>query len=310
MPNLRYVPVLSEPQPEDAWTGRTGLVHQAVMHDLPDLSGHQVYACGAPIMVESAQRDDFVARSAPLCRTDEFYADSFTVGSRQALGRALNWRCIGYLAAMGTTCAADPSDVAALSPSAPRTLARRCRRAQAPSKPIRLIVPYPPGGPLDIVARALAEQVKDTLGTGDRREPPRRRRQPRRRRSPPRRAPDGTTLVMGAVATHAINPWLYAKMPYDPIARLHADHRRGPGAQRAGDEPERGRAARHRQRGRPGRLREAEPGQAQLRLGRQRQRRPPGRRDVQGPGRRVHGAHSRMRAATRRNWRCCRARST
>jgi CDP-4-dehydro-6-deoxyglucose reductase len=73
MPQLSYVPVLSEP--DEGWTGRTGFVHQAVMADLPDLSGHQVYACGAPVMVDSAQRD-FVA----LCKlpADEFYADSFT----------------------------------------------------------------------------------------------------------------------------------------------------------------------------------------------------------------------------------------
>jgi CDP-4-dehydro-6-deoxyglucose reductase len=57
MPGLRYVPVLSEPAPEDAWTGRTGFVHEAVMADWPDLSGHQVYACGAPVMVDAAQRD-------------------------------------------------------------------------------------------------------------------------------------------------------------------------------------------------------------------------------------------------------------
>ena len=55
LPNLRYVPVLSEPKPDDGWPGRTGFVHRAVMDDLPDLSGHQVYACGAPVMVESAQ---------------------------------------------------------------------------------------------------------------------------------------------------------------------------------------------------------------------------------------------------------------
>jgi CDP-4-dehydro-6-deoxyglucose reductase, E3 len=75
LPQLSYVPVLSEPRPADGWTGRTGLVHQAVMADLPDLSGHQVYACGAPIMVDSA-RHDFVAR----CRLPEteFFADSFT----------------------------------------------------------------------------------------------------------------------------------------------------------------------------------------------------------------------------------------
>lgn len=75
MPQLRYVPVLSEPQPEDAWTGRTGLVHQAVMADWPDLSGHQVYACGAPAMVDAAQRD-FIARCG--LPADEFLADAFT----------------------------------------------------------------------------------------------------------------------------------------------------------------------------------------------------------------------------------------
>ncbi|MDM4765445.1 CDP-6-deoxy-delta-3,4-glucoseen reductase [Pelomonas sp. SE-A7] len=75
MDMLDYIPVLSEPKPEDAWTGRTGFVHQAVMADQADLSGHQVYACGAPIMVESAKRD-FVAKSG--LPEDEFYADSFT----------------------------------------------------------------------------------------------------------------------------------------------------------------------------------------------------------------------------------------
>ena len=75
MPGLRYVPVLSEPKTDDAWTGRTGLVHEAVMQDLPDLSGHQVYACGAPVMVDSARRD-FVQRCA--LPAEEFFADSFT----------------------------------------------------------------------------------------------------------------------------------------------------------------------------------------------------------------------------------------
>ena len=75
MPGLRYVPVLSEARPEDAWTGRTGFVHRAVMVDLPDLSGHQVYACGAPIMVESAKRDFLALCALP---EDAFYADSFT----------------------------------------------------------------------------------------------------------------------------------------------------------------------------------------------------------------------------------------
>ena len=61
--------------PEDHWTGRTGFVHHAVMQDFPDLSGHEVYACGAPIVVESAQRD-FVARCG--LPADAFFADAFT----------------------------------------------------------------------------------------------------------------------------------------------------------------------------------------------------------------------------------------
>ena len=75
MPNLKYVPVVSDALPEDGWSGRTGFVHEAVLQDFPDLSGHQVYACGAPIVVESAQRD-YVARAG--LPADEFYADAFT----------------------------------------------------------------------------------------------------------------------------------------------------------------------------------------------------------------------------------------
>jgi CDP-4-dehydro-6-deoxyglucose reductase len=74
-PGFKYVPVISDALPGDAWAGRTGFVHRAVMEDFPDLSGHQVYACGVPIMVDSA-RKDFTEK----CRLpeDEFYADSFT----------------------------------------------------------------------------------------------------------------------------------------------------------------------------------------------------------------------------------------
>jgi CDP-4-dehydro-6-deoxyglucose reductase len=75
MPHLSYVPVLSEPKPADGWTGRNGFVHQAVMADLPDLSGHQVYACGVPVMVDSAQRDLVAVCGLPA---EEFYADAFT----------------------------------------------------------------------------------------------------------------------------------------------------------------------------------------------------------------------------------------
>ncbi len=87
----------------------------------------------------------------------------------------------------------------------------------APQKPVTLVVPYPAGGPLDNAARILAEKLKPLLKTDvivDNR---------------PgsggnvgaalvaKAAPDGQTLVMGAVATHAINPWLYPAMPYDAL---------------------------------------------------------------------------------------------
>lgn len=75
MPNLRYVPVLSNALQEDNWTGRTGFVHQAVLQDLPDLSGYQVYACGAPIVVESARTDYCKEAGMPV---EEFFSDSFT----------------------------------------------------------------------------------------------------------------------------------------------------------------------------------------------------------------------------------------
>ena len=72
---LTYVPVISDGLPEDAWSGRTGFVHRAVMEDFPDLSHHQVYACGVPIMVDSARRDFTTACKLP---EEDFYADSFT----------------------------------------------------------------------------------------------------------------------------------------------------------------------------------------------------------------------------------------
>ena len=72
---ITYVPVISDALPEDAWSGRTGFVHRAVMEDFPDLSGHQVYACGVPIMVDSARRDFTTQCKLP---EEEFYADSFT----------------------------------------------------------------------------------------------------------------------------------------------------------------------------------------------------------------------------------------
>ena len=75
MPSLAYVPVISDALQEDAWVGRTGFVHAAVVQDHPDLSGHQVYACGAPIVVDSAR-----AAYTTQCglSEDDFYADAFT----------------------------------------------------------------------------------------------------------------------------------------------------------------------------------------------------------------------------------------
>ena len=75
IPNFSYIPVVSDALPEDAWTGRTGFVHKAVMQDFPDLAGHQVYACGAPIVVDSARREFVAQRHLP---DDAFFADSFT----------------------------------------------------------------------------------------------------------------------------------------------------------------------------------------------------------------------------------------
>jgi tripartite-type tricarboxylate transporter receptor subunit TctC len=110
--------------------------------------------------------------------------------------RTLSWLLAGTAASTATSFASLP--------------------LQAQPRTLRLVVPYPPGGPLDIAARALADRVKDSLGTvvvenrpgaggnlgAD---------------LVAKAAPDGNTLVMGAVATHAINPWLYSKIPYDPL---------------------------------------------------------------------------------------------
>ncbi|HEX5338797.1 MAG TPA: CDP-6-deoxy-delta-3,4-glucoseen reductase [Gallionella sp.] len=72
---IRFTPVLSEPLPGDNWQGRTGLVHQAVMEDFSDLSGYEVYACGAPVMVEAAHNDFVAQRALP---SEEFFSDAFT----------------------------------------------------------------------------------------------------------------------------------------------------------------------------------------------------------------------------------------
>ena len=75
IPDFTYIPVISDALPEDGWIGRTGFVHRAVMQDFPNLSGYQVYACGAPIVVDSARREFVAACKLP---EDAFFADSFT----------------------------------------------------------------------------------------------------------------------------------------------------------------------------------------------------------------------------------------
>ena len=75
--NIRYVPVLSEPEPGDGWEGRTGLVHRAVAVDHENLADFQVYACGAPALIDAARRD-FIAAGLPA---EEFFADAFTLAA-------------------------------------------------------------------------------------------------------------------------------------------------------------------------------------------------------------------------------------
>ena len=73
--NFRYTPVVSSALPDNSWAGRTGLVHQALMADYADLSSHQVYACGSPVMIEAARQDLIQARNLAA---DSFFSDAFT----------------------------------------------------------------------------------------------------------------------------------------------------------------------------------------------------------------------------------------
>ena len=75
LPDFKYIPVISNALPEDAWDGRSGFVHEAVMTDHPNLKDFQVYACGAPVMVNAARQDFSSKCHLP---EEEFFADSFT----------------------------------------------------------------------------------------------------------------------------------------------------------------------------------------------------------------------------------------
>lgn len=87
--NFRFVPVLSEPQPEDGWTGRTGLVHEAILEDFPDLSQHAVYACGSLAMVQAA-RPALVAQglSDDYCFSDAFVPQVAPAGATSRTDRS------------------------------------------------------------------------------------------------------------------------------------------------------------------------------------------------------------------------------
>ncbi len=77
--DFTFIPVLSDPLPDDQWPGRTGFVHKAVMADFADLSGYQVYACGGPAMIDAARAEFTTERSLPA---GEFFADSFTYAAQ------------------------------------------------------------------------------------------------------------------------------------------------------------------------------------------------------------------------------------
>jgi len=72
-PNFRFEAVLSDPGPEDEWEGRTGLVHEAILADFPDLSEFQIYACGSLKMVEAA-KPAFIAQGLA---DGECFSDAF-----------------------------------------------------------------------------------------------------------------------------------------------------------------------------------------------------------------------------------------
>lgn len=79
LPGFRYIPIVSDTRPNDGWTGRRGLVHEAVLADFADLSQHEVYVCGAPPMIDAAQSSFTSTRGLP---TDAFYFDAFTFAAK------------------------------------------------------------------------------------------------------------------------------------------------------------------------------------------------------------------------------------
>ncbi len=90
--------------------------------------------------------------------------------------------------------------------------------ALAQAAPLRLVVPFPPGGSVDIVARILQPRLQDALGHAVVIENRGGAGGMIGTEAVARSAPDGATLVAGNIATHSINPAVYERMPYDPVA--------------------------------------------------------------------------------------------
>ncbi len=76
--HITFIPVLSEPKDQDAWVGRTGFVHKAVLEDFKDISGYEVYACGSPFMVDAARKEFTEQANLP---SYAFFADPFVLAA-------------------------------------------------------------------------------------------------------------------------------------------------------------------------------------------------------------------------------------
>jgi CDP-4-dehydro-6-deoxyglucose reductase len=76
--NFHFIPVLSDAAPEDNWQGRTGLVHEAILADFPDLAGKEIYACGSVKMVEAI----FPSLKTQGAEEGMCFSDAFTVSAR------------------------------------------------------------------------------------------------------------------------------------------------------------------------------------------------------------------------------------
>jgi len=76
--DFNYIPVVSEAESKDNWNGRTGFVHKAVMEDIPNLANYNIYACGSPIMINSAYEDFIKLCNLPK---ENFYSDAFTTAA-------------------------------------------------------------------------------------------------------------------------------------------------------------------------------------------------------------------------------------